>query len=201
MKAISLKPMLSADVAGGRTIGKRGRSKPDGIKCMDNMDKKILALLQEDSAQPIADIARKVGLSVTPCWRRIQKLEEVGVIRARVALLDGGKIGFGMSVFVAIKTDQHNADWLAEFATRISAQKEVVEFYRMSGEVDYLLRVVVPDMAAYDQFYKKLISEVDLTDVSSSFAMEEIKYTTALPLREEPPSLSADPNGQPDERG
>ncbi|MGB0810697.1 MAG: Lrp/AsnC family transcriptional regulator [Candidatus Puniceispirillaceae bacterium] len=115
----------------------------------------------------------------------IQKLEEDGVIRARVALLEATKIGLGMSVFVAIKTDQHNADWLAEFARTISQRKEVVEFYRMSGEVDYLLRVVVPDMAAYDRFYKDLIAEVRLTDVSSSFAMEEIKYTTALPLGED----------------
>ena len=152
---------------------------------MDQTDRKILALLQEDAAQPIADIARKIGLSVTPCWRRIQKLEEDGVIRARVALLEATKIGLGMSVFVAIKTDQHNADWLAEFARTISQRKEVVEFYRMSGEVDYLLRVVVPDMAAYDRFYKDLIAEVRLTDVSSSFAMEEIKYTTALPLGED----------------
>jgi len=152
---------------------------------MDKTDRKILALLQEDAAQPIADIARKIGLSVTPCWRRIQKLEEEGVIRGRVALLEATKIGLGMSVFVAIKTDQHNADWLAEFARTISQRKEVVEFYRMSGEVDYLLRVVVPDMAAYDRFYKDLIAEVKLTDVSSSFAMEEIKYTTALPLGEE----------------
>ena len=152
---------------------------------MDKTDRKILALLQEDAAQPIADIARKIGLSVTPCWRRIQKLEEDGVIRARVALLEATKIGLGMSVFVAIKTDQHNADWLAEFACTISQRKEVVEFYRMSGEVDYLLRVVVPDMAAYDRFYKDLIAEVRLTDVSSSFAMEEIKYTTALPLSED----------------
>ena len=152
---------------------------------MDKTDRKILALLQEDAAQPIADIARKIGLSVTPCWRRIQKLEEDGVIRARVALLEATKIGLGMSVFVAIKTDQHNADWLAEFAGTISQRKEVVEFYRMSGEVDYLLRVVVPDMAAYDRFYKDLIAEVGLTDVSSSFAMEEIKYTTALPLGED----------------
>ena len=156
-----------------------------GIKNMDETDRRILILLQEDAAQPIADIARKVALSVTPCWRRIQKLEEGGIIRARVALLDGPKIGFGMSVFVAIKTDQHNADWLAVFAARISARKEVVEFYRMSGEVDYLLRVVVSDMAAYDRFYKDLISEVKLTDVSSSFAMEEIKYTTSLPLGSE----------------
>ena len=152
---------------------------------MDKTDRKILALLQEDAAQPIADIARKIGLSVTPCWRRIQKLEEDGVIRARVALLEAPKIGLGMSVFVAIKTDQHNSDWLAEFARTISQRKEVVEFYRMSGEVDYLLRVVVPDMAAYDRFYKDLIAEVRLTDVSSSFAMEEIKYTTALPLGED----------------
>ena len=152
---------------------------------MDKTDRKILALLQEDAAQPIADIARKIGLSVTPCWRRIQKLEEDGVIRARVALLEATKIGLGMSVFVAIKTDQHNADWLAEFARTISQRKEVVEFYRMSGEVDYLLRVVVPDMAAYDRIYKDLIAEVRLTDVSSSFAMEEIKYTTALPLGED----------------
>ena len=152
---------------------------------MDKTDRKILALLQEDAAQPIADIARNLGLSVTPCWRRIQKLEEDGVIRARVALLEATKIGLGMSVFVAIKTDQHNADWLAEFARTISQRKEVVEFYRMSGEVDYLLRVVVPDMAAYDRFYKDLIAEVRLTDVSSSFAMEEIKYTTALPLGED----------------
>ena len=152
---------------------------------MDKTDRKILALLQEDAAQPIADIARKIGLSVTPCWRRIQKLEEEGVIRGRVALLEATKIGLGMSVFVAIKTDQHNADWLAEFARTISQRKEVVEFYRMSGEVDYLLRVVVPDMAAYDRFYKDLIAEVKLTDVSSSFAMEENKYTTALPLGED----------------
>ena len=152
---------------------------------MDKTDRKILALLQEDAAQPIADIARKIGLSVTPCWRRIQKLEEDGVIRARVALLEATKIGLGMSVFVAIKTDQHNADWLAEFARTISQRKEVVEFYRMSGEVDYLLRVVVPALAAYDRFYKDLIAEVRLTDVSSSFAMEEIKYTTALPLGED----------------
>lgn len=149
---------------------------------MDKTDKKILALLQEDAAQPIADIARKIGLSVTPCWRRIQRLEEDGIIRGRVALLDAPKIGLGMSVFVAIRTDQHNADWLADFARTVAARKEVVEFYRMSGEVDYLLRVVVPDMAAYDRFYKDLIAEVKLTDVSSSFAMEEIKYTTALPL-------------------
>ena len=145
-------------------------------------DRKIMDLLQQDSSLSVGDIARKVGLSVTPCWRRIQKLEETGIIRGRVALLDKDKLGLGMTVFVALKTDQHNAEWLEEFARKISSYPEVVEFYRMSGEVDYLLRVVGKDMAAYDRFYKRLISEVSLTDVSSSFAMEEIKYTTALPL-------------------
>jgi Lrp/AsnC family transcriptional regulator len=151
---------------------------------MDQIDKQILSQLQVNAAQPVADIARKVGLSVTPCWRRIQRMEETGLIRKRVALLDPQKIGVGMSVFVAVRTDQHNDEWLQEFAKMVSDMPEVVEFYRMSGEVDYLLRVVVPDMAAYDKFYRKLIANVQLTDVSSSFAMEEIKYTTALPLPE-----------------
>ena len=151
---------------------------------MDQIDRLILTQLQDNAAQPVADIARKVGLSVTPCWRRIQRMEENGIIRKRVALLDSKAIGVGMSVFVAVRTDQHNADWLKNFAGMVADMPEVVEFYRMSGEVDYLLRVVVPDMAAYDSFYRKLISHVQLTDVSSSFAMEEIKYTTALPLPE-----------------
>ena len=149
---------------------------------MDAVDKKILVILQQDSAQPVADIARKVGLSLTPCWRRIQKLEEEGIIRSRVALLNAKRVGLGMSVFVAIKITEHSSDWLNKFATKISEYEEVVEFYRMSGDVDYLLRVVVKNMAAYDTFYKKLISEVPLKDVSSSFAMEEIKYSTALPI-------------------
>ena len=151
---------------------------------MDQIDRRILMQLQDNAAQTVADIARKVGLSVTPCWRRIQRMEETGIIRKRVALLDSKAIGVGMSVFVAVRTDQHNADWLKNFAGMVADMPEVVEFYRMSGEVDYLLRVVVPDMAAYDSFYRKLIAHVQLTDVSSSFAMEEIKYTTALPLPE-----------------
>ncbi len=149
---------------------------------MDKTDKKILTLLQQDSAQPLSDIARKVGLSVTPCWRRIQKLEEDGIIRGRVALLDAEKLGLGMSVFVALKITEHSSEWLNNFALKISEYDEVVEFYRMSGDVDYMLRVVVKNMAAYDTFYKKLISDVSLKDVSSSFAMEEIKYTTTLPI-------------------
>ncbi len=151
---------------------------------MNQIDRLILMQLQHNAAQPVADIARKVGLSVTPCWRRIQRMEENGIIRKRVALLDSKAIGVAMSVFVAVRTDQHNADWLKNFAGMVADMPEVVEFYRMSGEVDYLLRVVVPNMAAYDSFYRKLIAQVQLTDVSSSFAMEEIKYTTALPLPE-----------------
>ena len=149
---------------------------------MDEIDKKILTLLQQNSTQPLADIAQKVGLSVTPCWRRVQRLEEDGIIRGRVALLDAERLGLGMSVFVAIKINEHSSEWLKNFAIKISGYDEVVEFYRMSGDVDYMLRVVVKNMSAYDQFYKKLISDVSLKDVSSSFAMEEIKYTTSLPI-------------------
>jgi Lrp/AsnC family transcriptional regulator len=149
---------------------------------LDKTDLAILSILQQDSGLAVADVARRVGLSVTPCWRRIQRLEEQGVIRRRVALLDGDRIGAGISVFVAVRTNEHNADWLKRFSDVVSSMSEVVEFYRMSGDIDYLLRVVVGDMRQYDAFYKKLISKVKLTDVSSSFAIEQIKYTTALPL-------------------
>ncbi len=152
---------------------------------LDKIDVAILNIIQQDTSLPIADIARRVGLSVTPCWRRIQRLEERGVIRRRVALLDSEKIGVGLSVFVAVRTNEHNAQWLQHFSTVVATMPEVVEFYRMSGDVDYLLRVVVADMAQYDEFYKHLISKVKLTDVSSSFAMEQIKYTTALPVSQQ----------------
>lgn len=149
---------------------------------MDRIDKKILDCLQEDATLSVAEISSRVGLSTTPCWRRIQKLEEAGVIRKRVALLDGEKLNVGVTVFVSVRTDQHDATWLEQFARAVQDLPEVVEFYRMSGDIDYLLRVVVPDIAAYDRFYKRLIERVRLSDVSSSFAMEQIKYTTALPL-------------------
>ncbi len=149
---------------------------------MDDFDTKILGLLQQDATLPVAEIAEKVGLSTTPCWRRIHKLEAAGVIRARVALLDGAMLNAGVTVFVAVRTSRHDRDWLEQFAAVVSALPEVVEFYRMSGEIDYLLRVVVPDIAAYDGVYKRLIERIALADVSSSFAMEQIKYTTALPL-------------------
>jgi Lrp/AsnC family transcriptional regulator len=146
------------------------------------MDIKILRLLQEDSTRPVAEIGRIVGLSTTPCWRRIQKLEESGIIGRRVALLDPAKVRAGVTVFVSITTNQHSLDWLERFRAAIIDFPEVVELYRMSGAVDYLLRVVVPDIAAYDAFYKKLIARIELTNVSSAFAMEQMKYTTALPL-------------------
>jgi Lrp/AsnC family transcriptional regulator len=149
---------------------------------LDRTDREILACLQEDATMPVAEIARRVGLSSTPCWRRIQKLEESKVIRARVALLDSKKLNVGMTAFVSIRTNQHSLEWLEKFAAAVREMPEVVELYRMSGEIDYLLRVVVPDIDAYDRFYKKLIARIQLSDVSSSFAMEQIKYTTALPL-------------------
>jgi len=149
---------------------------------LDKIDRKILTLLQKDATTPVAEIGRKVGLSTTPCWRRIQKMEEDGVIRRRVAVLDPQKVNAGVTVFVAVRTNEHNDAWMHKFAAVVEEFTEVVEFYRMSGEVDYLLRVVVPDIQAFDSFYKKLISKIALSDVSSSFAMGQIKYTTALPL-------------------
>ncbi|MDA0702111.1 MAG: Lrp/AsnC family transcriptional regulator [Proteobacteria bacterium] len=149
---------------------------------LDEIDKKILILIQEDTTRPTAEIAEAVGLSTTPCWRRIQKMEEAGVIRRRVALLDRAALNVGVTVFVAVRTNQHNAAWFERFAKAVADIPEIVEFYRMSGEIDYMLRVVVPDIAAFDEVYKTLISRIDLADVSSSFAMEEIKYTTAVPV-------------------
>jgi Lrp/AsnC family transcriptional regulator, cysteine-sensing transcriptional activator len=150
---------------------------------MDAYDRKILACLQEDAALSVAEIGERVGLSSTPCWRRIQNLEKAGVITRRVALLDREKLNVGVTVFVAVRTQHHDAAWLERFAKAVSAIEEVVEFYRMSGDVDYLLRIVVPDIAAYDAVYKRLIGSIELSDVTSSFAMECIKHTTALPLK------------------
>ncbi|MGV8832810.1 MAG: Lrp/AsnC family transcriptional regulator [Devosia sp.] len=149
---------------------------------MDKIDRKILTLLQKDATMPVAEIGRKVGLSTTPCWRRIQKMEEDGVIQRRVAVLDPAKVNVGVTVFVSVKTNEHNDMWMRKFASTIEEFPEVVEFYRMSGDVDYLMRVVVPSIGAYDTFYKRLIGKINLTDVSSAFAMGQIKYTTALPL-------------------
>ena len=149
---------------------------------MDTTDIKILNCLQVDSALSVSEVAKKVGLSTSPCWNRIQRLEQSGIIRGRVALLNAEFLNLRVTAFVSIRTNQHSTEWFEKFSKSISSFPEVVEFYRMSGDVDYLLRVVVPDIASYDDFYKRLIEHVDLTDVSSSFAMEEIKYTTTLPL-------------------
>jgi len=149
---------------------------------MDAIDRKIIALLQENAEMPIQAIADQVNLSTTPCWRRIQKLKETGVIRKQVALCDPAALNVGVTVFISIRTNQHSQEWLNKFAQHVTDIPEVIEFYRMSGDVDYLIRVVVPDIATYDTVYKKLIQIADIYDVSSSFAMEQIKYTTALPV-------------------
>lgn len=149
---------------------------------MDTIDLKILALLQRDATLSIAAIGERVGLSQTPCWKRIQKLEAEGVIDRRVAVLDPVKLGLGLTVFVSIETADHSRDWLDRFASEIAAMPEVLEFYRMAGDVDYMLRVAVTDMAAYDDFYKRLIAILPLKSVTSRFAMDKVKSTTALPL-------------------
>jgi|SRR5689334_20454296 len=149
---------------------------------MDNIDRKILALLQQDASLSVAEIGSRVGLSSTPCWKRIQKLEAEGIILKRVAVVDQDKLGLGITVFVSVETGDHSEDWLKTFAEVVGGMPEVMEFYRMAGDVDYMLRVVVPDMHGYDAFYKRLIGSVPLKNVTSRFAMEKIKSTTALPI-------------------
>ena len=149
---------------------------------MDLVDRKILNLLQFDASLTVKQIAGQVHLSITPCWKRIQKLETQGIIRARVALLDPEKVDANVTVFVAIKTDQHTTQWIEHFSSAISDMPEVMEIFRMSGEVDYLLKVVVSSIDAYDRFYKNLVDRIELSNITSSFAMEQMKYTTALPI-------------------
>lgn len=149
---------------------------------LDEFDLKILARLQEDASVPLADLADAVGLSSTPCWRRIQKLEKAGLIRKRVALLDRTGLNAGVTVFIAVKTSRHSIEWLERFHAAVSDLPEIVDVYRMSGEIDYLLKAFVPDIEAYDALYKKMIARIELSDVTSMFAMEELKSTTAIPL-------------------
>ena len=149
---------------------------------MDSTDRKILQLLQSDAGLTVKQIAEQIPLSVTPCWKRMQKLENQGYIRARVALLDAARVHADVTVFVTIKTEKHTPEWIERFSQTISDMPEIMEAYRMSGEVDYLLKIAVSSIAAYDRFYKKLIERIELSNVSSSFAMEEIKCTTALPI-------------------
>ena len=153
---------------------------------MDKIDRKLLALLQTDTTMSIAQMADQVGLSQTPCWKRIQRMEAEGVIERRVALLSPEKLGLGLTVFVSIEAGDHSPVWLARFAEAVAAFPEVVEVHRMAGDIDYMLRVVTRDIPAYDRFYKRLISAVPIKNVSSRFSMERVKSTTALPLDEIP---------------
>ncbi|WP_153100640.1 Lrp/AsnC family transcriptional regulator [Paraburkholderia hayleyella] len=150
---------------------------------MDAIDMTLLELLQGDATISIAELAQRVNLSQTPCWKRVQRLKDTGVIRAQVTLCDPRKLGVGTTVFVSIRTSEHTEAWAQAFTQAVRDIPEVVEVYRMSGETDYLLRVVVSDIDDYDRVYKLLIGAVPLYDVSSSFAMEQIKYSTALPVR------------------
>ena len=155
---------------------------------MDAIDRKILMILQENASVALADLSKAVGLSPTPCWKRVQKLDKTAVITGRVTILDPKKVGLGLTVFVSIETDDHSQPWLAKFAAAVSAMPEVLDIYRMAGDVDYLLRVVVPDTAAYDAFYQRLIAAAPLKKVTSRFAMERVKSTTVLPIPALPPS-------------
>jgi Lrp/AsnC family transcriptional regulator len=149
---------------------------------LDRIDRHILNILQADAGTSIQETGERVGLSANACWRRIKRLEEAGVIRKRVALVDPKKVGCGVTVFVTVRTSHHTEPWLRKFASGVAALPEVMEFYRLSGEVDYLLKVLVADIDEYDRFYKKLIAIAPLFDVSSSFAMEQVKYSTEVPV-------------------
>lgn len=149
---------------------------------LDLIDRKIAAELMRDATMPIAQIADKAGLSQTPCWKRIQKLEANGVLTGRVALGDPDKLGFGLTVFVGVEAADHSTEWRTVFANAVNAIPGILEVYRMAGEMDYLLRIAVPDMAAFDQLYKQLTDAVPIKNVTSHFAMERMKFTTALPV-------------------
>lgn len=152
------------------------------ISQLDSIDWAILAVLQADASLPVHEVGDRVGLSSNACWRRIKRLEDSGIIARRVALLDAAKLGLATTVFVAIRTNRHDPEWLAAFSKGIAAIEEISECHRMAGDVDYLLKIVVRDIAHYDRIYRKLIAAVpDIADVSSSFSMEQMKVTTALP--------------------
>jgi Lrp/AsnC family transcriptional regulator len=149
---------------------------------MDEIDRSLLEILQLDATLSIAQMAERVGLSPTPCWKRIQKLEAAGIVTRRVALVDPERVGVGLSVLVSVEAGEHTPEWLQRFSAGVSAMAEIMEVYRMAGDVDYMLRVAVADMAEYDAFYKRLIALAPMKNVTSRFAMERMKYTTAYPL-------------------
>jgi Lrp/AsnC family transcriptional regulator len=148
---------------------------------MDIIDRKILDILQDDCTVPVATIAEQVGLSTAPCWRRIKRMEDDGVIQRRVALVDRRKANVPMTLFVSVRTTRHAGQWLEDFRKIITGIPEIVEAWRLTGEVDYLLRIVVPDIDTYDVVYKRLINRLEFADISSAIAMEEMKFTTAIP--------------------
>ena len=169
---------------------------------MDAIDRKILDILQQDASLAIAEVAARVNLSQTPCWRRIQRLEQTGVIDRRVAILNPDAIGLGLTVLVEIETDDHSREWLDRFAAAVLDLPEVMEVYRMAGDVDYLLRLAVANMAAFDSFYQRLIALLPLKNVTSRFAMERVKYSTAYPValgeaRAGPGQAGTKPSGRP----
>ena len=158
---------------------------------IDDLDRRILRELQSDATLSIADVAGRVNLSQTPCWKRIQKLEALGAIERRVAIVKPETVGLGLTVLVAIEAGAHSDEWLQTFTQQVSEFAEVLDLYRMAGETDYELRVIVPDMKSYDAFYKRLIEIVPLRNVTSRFVMERIKSTTSLPIRLEREAVSA----------
>lgn len=152
---------------------------------MDALDRQILVLLQDDASLPIQKIADQVGLSVNPCWRRIRRMEADGIIKRRVALVDPEKVGLTLTIFVRVKTREHNAAWAEKLSEVIASMDEISECHRIGGDVDYLLKVTVPDIAGYDRIYKELIARVpNLTDVSALFSMERLKSSTRLSIPE-----------------
>ena len=150
---------------------------------MDQKDMKILEVIQNDATLTVTQVAKTINISTSTCWRRIQALEEAGIIRARVTLLDQKKVGLDLTVYSAIRTHKHTSSWFSGFHKMVSSNPNIMEVHRLSGDTDYLIRAVVPDMNSYDEMYKEMIAKVDLYDVSSSFSMETIKYTTSLPLK------------------
>ncbi|MEZ8106638.1 Lrp/AsnC family transcriptional regulator [Vibrio genomosp. F6] len=150
---------------------------------LDNVDKKILSMLQVDSTLSLNDLAEAVNLTTTPCWKRLKRLEDKGIIEKRVALLNPEKLGLSFTAFVMVKTSNHSHEWYSQFVDTVTLFPEVMEFYRMAGEYDYMLKVLVKDMKCFDKFYKRLVNSVDgISNVTSTFAMEPLKYTTALPI-------------------
>jgi Lrp/AsnC family transcriptional regulator len=160
----------------------RPRRNPEASERFDEVDRRILDILQRDVDRPVAAIAEEVGLSPTPCWRRIKRLEESGVIRARVALVDPRRANVAMTVFIAVKAARHERQWLSAFRALIEEIPEITEAYRLTGTTDYILKLMVPDIAAYDAVYNAMVDRLDFAEVNSSISMEEIKFTTAVPV-------------------